>query len=410
MLALVAGVAAVQAAVAFAFVGVMRSRRQPKSVSSLPRAAVVLSVRGPDPCLEANMAALLDQDYPDFRLFVVVDSDEDAAWPYVKRVQALAPDRVETRVLQNPLPTCSLKCSSLAEAVERLDQSYEVVAFLDGDAPPHPTWLQELIEPLSDRAVGVTTGNRWYLPEQGNWGSLVRYFWNAGAVVQVWMHGITWAGSMAMRRDVIREIGLVKAWRRALSVDATVVRQIREHGYRTEFVPSVIMANREAISLTKFIPWAERQMIAAKSSGSGWALMAIHVLSIAGCMFAPFAWLLAGIASGNAHHIGVAVAAIATYWGGIGVSTLAIERAMRQVLRCNGVDPSWVTRRTGVRLAPAFLLSHLVCLQMLIGVCWRNRVSWRGVEYEIHGTNEIRLLAYRPYVAVTNHALMESVA
>jgi cellulose synthase/poly-beta-1,6-N-acetylglucosamine synthase-like glycosyltransferase len=410
MVVLVAGIAVVQAGVALAFVRIMRKPRATNPEAALPRAAVVLSVRGPDPCLEANMAALLDQDYPDFRLFIVVDSDHDAAWPHVKRVQALASDRVETRVLQNPLPTCSLKCSSLAEVVERLDDSYDVVAFLDGDAPPHRTWLRELVEPLSSPSVGVTTGNRWYLPQRGNWGSLVRYFWNAGAVVQVWMNGITWAGSMAMRRDVIREIGLVRAWRRALSVDATVVRKMREHGYRTEFVPSVIMPNREAISLSKFMPWAERQMIAAKSSGSGWALMATHVLSIAGCMFAPFAWLLAGIATRNTYHIGVALAAIAAYWGGVGLSTLVIERAMQKVFQRNGVASSWLAPDTGLRLAPAFLLSHLVCLQMLIGVCWRNRVSWRGVEYEIRGNDEVRLLAYRPYVAVSGHALMESVA
>ncbi len=410
MLAVVAGIAAVQAIVALAFARLVRTPRRPNPEATYPKAAVVLSVRGPDPCLEENMAALLDQDYPAFRLFVVVDSEKDTAWPHVKRVQAMAPDRVTTRVLQNPLSTCSLKCSSLAEVVERLDESYEVVAFLDGDAPPHRTWLRELVEPLSTPSVGVTTGNRWYTPVQSNWGSLVRYFWNAGAVVQVWLHGITWAGSMAMRRDVIRQIDLISAWRKALSVDATVVRQIRAHGYCTRFVPSVIMVNPEAISLNKFIPWAERQMIAAKSSGSGWALMVLHVLSISGCMLGPLGLLIVGLATGNAQLTGVAGAAMVAYWGGVALSTLAIEQAMQRVLQTNGIASSWMNGRTAVKITPALMLSHLVCLRMLVGVCWRNRVSWRGVEYEIRGQDEVRLLAYRPYEAAPTGTFLESVA
>jgi hypothetical protein len=298
----------------------------------------------------------------------------------------------------------------LAEAVERLPDTYHVVAFLDGDAPPHRTWLRELVEPLSVPSVGVTTGNRWYTPERTNWGSLVRYFWNAGAVVQVWLHGITWAGSMAMRRDVIREIDLLPAWRKSLSVDATVVRQLRLHGYRTEFVPSVIMANPEAISLTKFIPWAERQMIAAKSSGSGWAAMVVHVLGIGSCMLAPLALLALALADRDVLLTGVAVTAMVAYWGGVVMSTLAIERGMQHVLQTNGVESSWMNAKAAMKLAPAMLLAHLVCLRMLAGVCWRNRVSWRGVEYEIQGKNEVRLLAYRPYVTVVDHAYMESVA
>ncbi len=407
--AVVAGIAVLQAMFAVAFVRQLWMPRRRIPSATCPRAAVVLSVRGPDPYLEANMAALLDQDYPDFRLFIVVDSEHDSAWPYVKRVQDLAPDRVETLVLQNPLSTCSLKCSSLAEVVEQLDDTYEVVAFLDGDAPPYRTWLRELVEPLAEPSVGVTTGNRWYTPERVRWGSLVRYFWNAGAVVQVWLHGITWAGSMAMRRDVIREIGLISAWRRALSVDATVVRQMRAHGYRTRFVPSVIMANREEISLTSFIPWAERQMIAAKSSGSGWSLILLHAASIATCVLAPWGLLAAGLASRDAQVIGLALGAMAVYWGGAGLSTLAIERAMQRVFRTNQVESPWLNGRAAIWFAPALLFSHLVYLRMLAGVCWRNRVSWRGVEYEIRGINDVRLLAYQPYLGGSGRAVVESV-
>jgi cellulose synthase/poly-beta-1,6-N-acetylglucosamine synthase-like glycosyltransferase len=63
-----------------------------------------------------------------------------------------------------------------------------VLAVIDADAVPHRWWLRDLVAPLSDPRVGVATGNRWYMPEHANWGSLVRYLWNVGAVVQVWFN------------------------------------------------------------------------------------------------------------------------------------------------------------------------------------------------------------------------------
>ncbi len=182
--------------------------------------------------------------------------------------------------------TCSLKCSSLAEAVDQLDPSYEVIAFLDGDAPPHRTWLRELVEPLADPTIGVTTGNRWYTPDQVSWGSMVRYFWNAGAIVQVWLNGIIWAGSMALRRNVVDQIDLVASWRKSLSVDGTVVRRLKAAKLRAQFIPSVIMPNREDITIKSFTPWSERQLVAARSSGAGWAVVLFHAFAIA-CVYLP---------------------------------------------------------------------------------------------------------------------------
>jgi cellulose synthase/poly-beta-1,6-N-acetylglucosamine synthase-like glycosyltransferase len=50
----------------------------------LPRAAVVLSVRGADPSLVDCLQRLLCQDYADYELHVVIDSEHDPAWELVQ--------------------------------------------------------------------------------------------------------------------------------------------------------------------------------------------------------------------------------------------------------------------------------------------------------------------------------------
>ena len=76
----IAATSLIQAAFAAAFALKLFRARQSNSTSYCPKTAVVLALRGSDPNLLANMTAVLGQDYPDFTLFVIVDSPQDAAW------------------------------------------------------------------------------------------------------------------------------------------------------------------------------------------------------------------------------------------------------------------------------------------------------------------------------------------
>jgi len=389
-------------AIAYTFT-LLRSRRA-KIDAELPKAAVVLSLRGSDPFLYNNMLAILEQDYPDFKLFIILDSELDSAWSDVNRIQSYAPDRVATFLIQKLLSTCSLKCCALAEVIDQLDEIYKVVVFLDGDTSPHRGWLRDLVEPLTDKKVGVSTGNRWYTPDRISWGALVRYFWNAGAVVQVWLNGITWGGSMAMRVEVIRQVGLVDAFRQSLVDDGTVSRLMRTHRFKTVFVPTVIMPNREDISVASFIPWSERQLMAAKSAESGWAIVLFHAFAIGTCVIAPLIILAIGTLQGNPVLIGLAFVSVVIYWSVAVLSTLAIETGMQRVLDNNQMKAKWINKEAIICFFPAIVLSHFVYFKALAGACIRTRVSWRGIEYQVNGINDVRRLNYQPYQSsIENH-------
>ncbi len=80
-----------QGAFAFVYASLLFRSHRRKSTGYQPKAAVVLAVRGSDPFLVANMQALLDQDYPDFKLFIIVDSEQDAAGPMCERYRRSRP-------------------------------------------------------------------------------------------------------------------------------------------------------------------------------------------------------------------------------------------------------------------------------------------------------------------------------
>ncbi|HUG68895.1 MAG TPA: glycosyltransferase family 2 protein [Pirellulaceae bacterium] len=378
---------------------VIRQRTALATEAPLPKAAIVLALRGPDPFLDECVRRLVAQQYPDYTIFLIVDSEEDPVLKDVERVlDETAAENVVVSVLRDPYNTCSLKCSALIQAVRELDASYEVVAFLDGDALPHPTWLTELVTPLSDAKIGVTYGNRWYVPTSRSWGTWVRYCWNVGAVIQVWLNDIIWAGSMALKTKTIQEIGLLDAWSRALSVDATVHRQLRKHNLKVLFVPTVMMVNRETISLARFVRWVQRQMVASKSCGAGWRLVGVHAVNLVATQLLALAMLFAGCFMKNQSTILLSGSGLALYWGSALVAIAATEWSMRKTVHSNGEEVRWNRWTAAIYLVPAFLLTQVAYPYALGVALFRRRVDWRGVEYDVRGVNDIRMRNYRSYM------------
>jgi cellulose synthase/poly-beta-1,6-N-acetylglucosamine synthase-like glycosyltransferase len=390
-----------QTGVAVTFVArLVRFRQKGGESQPLPKAAVVLAVRGPDPYLEQTIRRLLDQDYPCFAIHIVLDSQQDPALDVIRRViEGSDAQNVSISLLRQPKPTCSLKCSSLLQAVEDLGTEFEVLAFTDGDALPYRSWLRDLVVPLRDPSVGVTTGNRWYMPETANWGSLVRYFWNAGAVVQVWFNGIVWAGSMAMRTDVIRKVGLLEAWSSALSVDATVHLQMRKHGRRVRFVPSAMLVNTESTSFGEFARWVQRQMVAAKFCRKGWSVVTFHTVWLTSIQCLPAAGVIWALAAGNLIAAGVFAGSVLFLWLVSLATSLIIEGGVRRVVSSHGRQCAWLSASMLLRMFPALVFTYAVYPCIFAKAIFCSRVPWRGIEYEIIGPGRIRMVEYRPFEA-----------
>ncbi len=132
--------------------GFARQLRKPQPTlddAACPPVAVILCLRGVDPSLEHCLDGLLDQDYPRYEVWIVVDHADDPARGVAEQaIRRRGAGNVRIHVLSRPRETCSLKCSSLLEALAAIDDSYAAVAFLDADTVPHRSWLRELVAPL----------------------------------------------------------------------------------------------------------------------------------------------------------------------------------------------------------------------------------------------------------------------
>ena len=382
--------------------------REPKE-GYRPKATVILALRGGDPFLRRCLEGLFSQDYKPYAVHIVVDHPNDPALQTVQEVltehaahSSVGTNDVEILITEKHRKTCSLKCNSLLETFERLDVETKVVVILDADTDPYPTWLAELVEPLSDDRFVAATGMRWYFPPKSNAGTLVRYLWNAAAFVQMYFYKIPWAGSLAIRRELYDQYGLGRLWENSLSVDQVLPFSVRQSGKRIAYVTSVLMPNRETCRLAPFFFWVRRQMLVAKLYHSSWLAVLFQCLLISVPQVILIALMIGTAGMGMWYECSLLTGTFVFYWLAVLGTLYPMECAIRRLMKHTNTLPDRPSLRMIVAMMLAVPLTQAVYTVAVVSLFWLKKVEWRGVCYELGKDKTVRMVEYIPYAEVKN--------
>lgn len=406
-----------------------RHRATVSADGELPRVAVLLCLRGADPSLAGGLRRLMHQRYPDYEIFIAIDSDTDPAWEIVNQAidgsshiassssplrgpvgtqtngdassvslcsDALGPGgacTVHASTLRNRLKTCSLKCSSLVQLLDQIDDSFEVLVLADSDLESHPTWLRELVAPLADPRIGATFGNRWFLPTIGWMGSLVRQVCNAIGVVTMHLRQIPWGGSLAIRASVVKESGLRETLTRSIVDDGPIRVALKKRRLKLRFVPSLMMANREDCDLrfahsflTRQLKWTRTYMSA------GWPAMLVYTLAVLCTYLVTLVLVLVCLFQGFNTEAYWLAAGATVYSVTVMVLWLLLDFAARRIIRAQGESVPSIFGMQLLKIPAAMLLSVVIHISAIIRATFLRRVVWRGVTYEVRGPSDVRML------------------
>ena len=402
-----AGLAVLHVFVAGGFIlRLLTARRTIPADADCPSALVILCLRGADPSLGNCLTGLLNQNYPQFDVLIVVDDPADEAWQAAHElVAANGATNVRIEALRHRPTTCGLKCAALVQAWSQVDERYAVVATIDADVVPHSTWLRELVAPFADPRVGAACGNRWYRPRPISWGAAVRYLWNAGAVVPMYWHGIAWGGTLALRSSVLRDTDYRDRVGRALCEDVMLRDVLRRAKLRLHFTPSLMLVNREDCTLAGFFHWMRRQTLIMKLYHSDSPAMLTHGLLCGAYLSVASVTLVAAAVVGD----GIAVYGVGLGLGLFLASLLGPEpfmnAAVGRIVRRRGetLQPySWGEKS---QLVAALPLTQLVYAAAVVTLLRARLVEWRGIFYRVEGPLQITRLNDGTY-----HAAEEDVA
>jgi ceramide glucosyltransferase len=239
------------------------ARRAGQSLS--PSVALICPCRGVDPGFEQNVRAMLALDYRAYRIVFALARPDD---PAHRALRLLTADHPNCQiVIADRARSPGDKINNLLAALDvPAVRSAELLAFIDSDAHPHPEWLRDLISPLIDPAVGLTTGYRRYRPDSGFW-SAMRAVANNIAMAPHLVGDrlrVAWGGAMAVRRRDFECSGVEEIWRGVISDDLTLATAIRGLGLRIEFVPNCLTESSGSCTMREYYVWLRRQLFVAR--------------------------------------------------------------------------------------------------------------------------------------------------
>ncbi|MEE8169877.1 MAG: glycosyltransferase [Phycisphaerae bacterium] len=366
--------------------------REPLVSNARPPAVVILPCCGVDERLEETIRALGAQDYEDYEVIFTFESADDPAHAAVGDWAAAWSRPRWRRVVAGSAEGRSQKVHNLLAAVEQINPSREIVAFLDSDALPGADWLRRLTAPLSDPAIGAATGFRWYRAAGGLVSGL-RSAWNAASIS--YLHdpriAFCWGGSSAMRLETFRACRVPDYWKGAVSDDLQLTRALRDAGLAIHFVPQCLVSCEERMNWSQFVQFARRQLIITRIGApyvwrSGFALAANYVFGTT----ATFGLAVYMVITGQY----AAAVASAVAW-----QLLLLMARAQAILRQAGVmqalrPPEWTWRDWAYDV---LAMEHLgvIHLGLLISTIGARRIEWRGITYELRGLNETRILSRR---------------
>lgn len=355
-----------------------------------PRTVLIVPCKGLDSAFQQNVTSFFEQDYENYLLWFVVGEESDPAYSELVNMKNRLSQSSKAQDVQVFVAgrgqTCSQKIHNLLYCYERISDDIDVLAFADSDICVQSNWLSHIVYPLRKAKNGAASGYRWFVPEKNNLASLALSAMNA-KVAQLLGNthfNQAWGGSMAIRVDVFRKLGLDKIWPKTLSDDLSLSGAVKKAGLKVAFVPACLVASHEVTTWRELFEFGRRQFLITRVS-------------------APRTWWF-GLFSGLYSILGIwAAAALAIYAGAIQHENLPlfaavpvvffVSQLIRAILRQRMAGKLLEHERQAMKAACAadilgFWLWSLLMLILIISSAFGRTICWRGIRYKLLGPTE----------------------
>jgi cellulose synthase/poly-beta-1,6-N-acetylglucosamine synthase-like glycosyltransferase len=349
-----------------------------------PPAAVIVAVKNASDVSRAFFGRLRHQAYPDYRIIAAVESEEDPAFAMVTE-ESKRPGASLRTVVAGKSARTGQKVWNLLAALDAIEPSDEIVAFVDADTLPEPEWLSRLVAALVNTGRDAVTGYRWIIPTDNRVSSAIVAAANASVVTVPRLPSIInhcWGGTMAMRSKTLERIDIRRYWVGAISDDAQMTRAFEEAGYEVYSPRQNLLLSPVAMNWSEALSFGRRQ----------YRILWLH---------SPDLWALAAL--GTLFPIAAAIAALSMALQGsvlaitlIGVSLVLGEvryHCRRRIVIALWGEATAAGRATYWRverwLRPLWWSFHAVCVFSALG---SRHIRWAGIDYRVRGPQDVEVL------------------
>jgi ceramide glucosyltransferase len=255
-------------------VGWMNIRRaraavaQRKAVPTPVPLEIVVPVKGSFPGQETVLKSLLEQDYPSYRVLVVLESDDDPAHLVVDRLCSRYPHAI--KVISGISTSCGQKNHNLIEGMKHLNRETQVIVICDSANVADPAWLTRFTEPLRSRTAEVVTTFRAFRPEPNDIWGVCQAIYGALVLILTSAAPKPWGGATAILRKTFEQQKVIEAWSRTV-VDDLVLGNVLEAAGIKVFVDPVHLLTTPVKNQTLrgLLSYLDRQILFPKFTNPG---------------------------------------------------------------------------------------------------------------------------------------------
>lgn len=364
-----------------------------------PKAVVIVPCKGLEHDFEENIRPLFVQDYRDYEIIFVTESQNDPAHAALTQLIQSHSHRPAWLVVAGEARGCGQKIHNLCAAIDMLnaiDRRAEVLVFADSDARPTKHWLADLVAPLGDKRIGATTGFRWYLPVNNRFASILLSVWNASALSLLGERsGFAWGGATAVRRENFDKLNIQGRWRGAVSDDYVLTATVHEAGQRIKFIPSCLVASHSDANLGELLEFTTRQMrITRVYSPRVWQATCLSHSLYNLTFWGSLLWLIVkGMQGQTSLTLTVLLCGIFLLGAATGLARATVASYLLRADRAQVQKSRWAF----ALLSP---LVSLVYLYNVIASAIGKRIVWRGIGYEMISPRET-VIWQRPQPSAT---------
>jgi len=337
-----------------------------------PKCTIFVPCKGIPKDLGKNLRGFLNLDYPDYSVVYSVESEKDEAVPIIQSI--IADDSRAKMAVAGLSKTCVQKNHNLLAAVD-VGKGADVYVFADADIKPEPAWLGELILPLADPRIAVTSGFRWLHAKKGTLGELAHSYVNIFIYVlfsvACFFGGVgLWGGSMAIRRKDFDELGVAEKWAHAGVDDMSLSALVFKAKRKAVVVPHCVIQTDDLLPTVRgTISWFERQIMYLKVYQMNLWIISIPIaLAALSClMVMPYA-LVASASPEKTFFASGGGAALVFYLGEL--LTVSLYPLMGSMYSLGKFFLFW----------PFLRLTQFASFAL---TCLTNTITWAGIKYQL---------------------------
>jgi cellulose synthase/poly-beta-1,6-N-acetylglucosamine synthase-like glycosyltransferase len=355
-----------------------------------PRTVLIVPCKGLDSAFAENISSLFNQDYDNYLLWFVVADKSDPA--YVKLCElkeklGMSSRAEEVQILvAGQAKSCGQKVHNLLYCYEKIDSDIEVMAFADSDVCMRSNWLSHLVYPLRQTKTGVASGYRWFIPRRNNPASLALSAINAKVAQFLGNSRFNqaWGGSMAVRVDVFRRLGIDTIWRTALSDDLSLSWAVKKAGLKVVFVPACMVASYESTTWGRLFEFGRRQFLITRVSypRTWWFGFMAALFSVLG-LWGTLGIAVYAAADGFNNLRFFFAVPVVFFLAQMGRAVLR-QKMIMQLLK----EASSAMRAARWADILLFWVWSLLLLGIIVSSAFGRTIRWRGIWYKLLGPTE----------------------